>query len=89
MLSNERNSTQGTAALRDFDPVYVADGSKLGLPAPAGPLGPSGRLKYIATRLRRADYRKDLIRGNQWLLNNASGENEDKLATSEKSAIER
>src|SRR5262249_39144437 len=28
VLSNERNSTQGTVALRDFDPVYVADGSK-------------------------------------------------------------
>src|SRR5215470_3052643 len=27
VLPNERNSTQGTAALRDFDPVYVADGS--------------------------------------------------------------
>jgi hypothetical protein len=26
VLPNERNSTQGTAALRDFEPVYVADG---------------------------------------------------------------
>jgi hypothetical protein len=26
-VPNERNSTQGTAALQDFDPVYVADGS--------------------------------------------------------------
>jgi hypothetical protein len=28
VLPNERNSTQGTVALPDFDPVYVADGSK-------------------------------------------------------------
>jgi hypothetical protein len=27
VLSIERNSTEGAAALRDFDPVYVADGS--------------------------------------------------------------
>jgi hypothetical protein len=29
VLPNERNSTQGTAALRDFEPVDVADGSML------------------------------------------------------------
>src|SRR5438477_4324982 len=26
VLPNERNSTQGTAALQDFDPAYVGDG---------------------------------------------------------------
>ena len=31
MLPNERNSTQGTAALRDFEPVDVADGSNSAL----------------------------------------------------------
>jgi hypothetical protein len=61
-LPTERNSTPGTAALRDFEPVDVADGSNSALgrcPLNVRITPESGRVADIRGRLKSAKSRRE------------------------------